>query len=68
MRVETLEDVLWPGLNLKVRQLKSVDGHLVVDAAGCGPPGRCPQCEHPATRATADIGVRYPSYPSAAGG
>ncbi|WP_442815073.1 MULTISPECIES: transposase family protein [unclassified Streptomyces] len=33
-----------------VRQLKAVDGHLVVDAAGCGPPGRCPQCEHPATR------------------
>jgi transposase len=39
-----------PGLELKVRQLMAVDGNLVVDAAGCGPPGRCPQCEHPATR------------------
>ncbi|MCT9094303.1 ISL3 family transposase [Streptomyces sp. ASQP_92] len=50
MRVETIEDVLLPGLNLKVRQLMAVDGNLVVDAAGCGPPGRCPQCERPATR------------------
>ncbi|NGO11532.1 transposase [Streptomyces sp. HC44] len=50
MRVETLEDVLLPGLNLKVRQLMAADGNLVVDAAGCGPPGRCPQCEHPAIR------------------
>ncbi|MET9460044.1 transposase family protein [Streptomyces canus] len=50
MRVETIEDVLLPGLNLKVRQLMAVDGNLVIDAAGCGPPGRCPQCERPATR------------------
>ncbi|MHC5262669.1 transposase family protein [Streptomyces sp. UC4497] len=50
MRVETLEDVLWPGVYLMARQLKTVDGHLVVEAAGCGPPGRCPQCAHPATR------------------
>ncbi|WP_164904822.1 transposase family protein [Streptomyces cyaneus] len=28
----------------------TADGNLVVDAAGCGPPGRCPQCEHSATR------------------
>jgi transposase len=50
MRVETLEDILLPGLNLMVRQLTTVDGNLVVDAAGCGPPGRCPQCAHPAMR------------------
>ncbi|MFI9749490.1 transposase family protein [Streptomyces collinus] len=49
MRVETLEDVLLPGLNLVVRQLMTVGGNLVVDAAGCAPPGKCPQCEHPAT-------------------
>ncbi|WP_408056165.1 transposase family protein [Streptomyces ureilyticus] len=28
----------------------AADGNVVVDAAGCGPPGKCPQCEHPATR------------------
>lgn len=50
MRVETIEDVLFPGLNLMVRRLMTADGNLVVDAAGCGPPGRCPQCKHPATR------------------
>ncbi|MFI8244173.1 transposase family protein [Streptomyces sp. NPDC085866] len=22
----------------------------MVDAAGCGPPGRCPQCDHPGVR------------------
>ncbi|MGP3979028.1 transposase family protein [Streptomyces sp. 8N114] len=32
------------------RQLTTVDGNLVVDAAGCGPPGSCPRCTHPATR------------------
>ncbi|NGO46106.1 transposase family protein [Streptomyces sp. YC419] len=48
--METLKDVLLPGLSLTVRQLKAVDGHLLVDAAGCGPPGACPQCAHPATR------------------
>ncbi|MFE0254290.1 transposase family protein [Streptomyces sp. NPDC059010] len=51
MRVETLEDLHLPGLNLMVRQLMTVDGNLAVDAAGCRPPGRCPQCTHPATRA-----------------
>jgi transposase len=50
MRVETLKDLLVPGLNLTVRQLMTVDGNLMVDAAGCGPPGRCPRCRHPATR------------------
>ncbi|MFF9128325.1 transposase family protein [Streptomyces sp. NPDC014889] len=50
MRVERLEDLLLPGLNLMVRQLMTVDGNLVVDAAVCGPPGRCPQYTHPATR------------------
>ncbi|WP_075033119.1 transposase [Streptomyces mirabilis] len=50
MQVETLEDVLSPGLNLKVRQLIAVDGQLVVDAVGCGPPGKCPQYKQPATR------------------
>ncbi|MET8081537.1 transposase family protein [Streptomyces sp. NPDC005303] len=50
MRVETLKDLLLPGPNLMVRQLTTVDGNLVVDAAGCEPPGNCPQCTHPATR------------------
>ncbi|MEV2234043.1 transposase family protein [Streptomyces phaeochromogenes] len=50
MGLETREDILLPGLNLMVRHLMTVDGNLKVDAAACGPPGRCPQCEHPATR------------------
>ncbi|UQW99300.1 ISL3 family transposase [Streptomyces sp. RerS4] len=50
MKVETLEDVLFPGLNLVVRQVVVADDSLMVDAAGCGPPGGCPQCEHPAAR------------------
>ncbi|MFD8813675.1 transposase family protein [Streptomyces sp. NPDC059627] len=33
-----------------VRQVVAVDDNLGMDAAGCGPPGRCPQCERPATR------------------
>ncbi|MFE9644324.1 transposase family protein [Streptomyces sp. NPDC006365] len=33
-----------------VWQLTTVDGNLVVDAAGCGPRGRCPQCADPATQ------------------
>ncbi|MFD3580923.1 ISL3 family transposase [Streptomyces sp. NPDC058683] len=50
MKTETLEDVLFPGLHLTVRQVVAVDDDLIIDAAGCGPPGRCPQCERPATR------------------
>ncbi|MFJ4831724.1 transposase family protein [Streptomyces sp. NPDC088747] len=50
METETLEDVLFPGLHLTVRQVVAVDDSLIIDEAGCGPPGRCPQCERPATR------------------
>ncbi|MFI6463134.1 ISL3 family transposase [Streptomyces sp. NPDC050538] len=50
VKTETLEDVLFPGLHLTVRQVVAVDDDLIIDAAGCGPPGRCPQCERPATR------------------
>lgn len=53
MKTEALEDLLFPGLRLMVRPVVAVDDTLVIDAAGCGPPGRwpqCPQCERPATR------------------
>lgn len=50
MEMETLEEVLFPGLNLVVRQAVVVDDNLMIDAAGCGPPGPCPQCQHPAAR------------------
>lgn len=50
METETLRDVLFPGLNLIVRQVTITDGNLMVDAAGCGPSGPCPQCQHPAER------------------
>ncbi|MFD9336670.1 ISL3 family transposase [Streptomyces sp. NPDC060028] len=48
--METLQDVLFPGLNLALRQATVVDDDLRVDATGCGPPGTCPVCQHPATR------------------
>ncbi|MCE7052286.1 ISL3 family transposase [Streptomyces purpurascens] len=50
MKAETLEEVLFPGLNLVVRQAVVTDDNLMIDAAGCGPPGTCPQCQHPAAR------------------
>lgn len=50
MEAETLEDVLFAGLNLVVHQVAVVDDDLMVDAACCGPPGPCPQCQHPAAR------------------
>ncbi|MFI9761127.1 transposase family protein [Streptomyces sp. NPDC051963] len=50
MKPETLEDVLFQGLNLAVRQAVVVDDGLMIDATGCGPPGACPQCQQPAAR------------------
>ncbi|MER5217894.1 ISL3 family transposase [Streptomyces sp. NPDC002838] len=50
MQVETCEEVLLPGLNLKARQLVACEDYLVVDAAACGLPVNCPQCQRPAAR------------------
>jgi transposase len=50
MKPETLKDVLFPGLNLVVRQAVVADDGLMIDATGCGPPGACPQCQQPARR------------------
>lgn len=50
MKPETLQDVLFRGLNLVVRQAVVADDGLMIDATGCGPPGACPQCQHPAAR------------------
>ncbi|MFD3612173.1 ISL3 family transposase [Streptomyces atroolivaceus] len=50
MEPETVEDVLFPGLTLVVRQVVVADDCLMIDAAGCGPPGVCPACQHPAAR------------------
>lgn len=58
MKVESLEDFLFPGLNLTVRQALLADGNLMIDAAGCGPPGPCPQCQHSAAR----VHSRYLSH------
>lgn len=38
MQVETLEDVFFPSLNLKVWQVVIEDGRLIVDAAGAALP------------------------------
>ncbi|MER5520744.1 hypothetical protein [Streptomyces sp. NPDC002763] len=40
---ETLRDIFLPELNLMVRQVMTVEGDLMVYAAACGPPGRCPR-------------------------
>ncbi|WP_404962391.1 ISL3 family transposase [Streptomyces sp. 147326] len=50
MKVETPEDVLFPGLDLVVKRAVVADGGMMIDAAGCGSPGACPQCRHPAAR------------------
>ncbi|MFE6906793.1 transposase family protein [Streptomyces erythrochromogenes] len=50
MELETVKDALFPGLTLVVRQAVVLDDHLMIDAAGCGPPGACPACQHPAER------------------
>ncbi|MFB7504823.1 ISL3 family transposase [Streptomyces broussonetiae] len=39
-----------PGSQVVVHQVGTVEGTLVVDAAGCGPPGLCPDCGRRATR------------------
>lgn len=51
-KTEMLGDGLFPGLDLTVRQVVVVDDNLIVDAQGCGPLGRCPQRERPATATT----------------
>ncbi|MFF5490798.1 transposase [Streptomyces virginiae] len=58
MGMETLEDVLFPGLNIVVRQETVEDDSIMVDAACCGPPGSCPLCQHPAAR----VHSRYGRY------
>ncbi|MFF2329600.1 MULTISPECIES: hypothetical protein [unclassified Streptomyces] len=50
MKMEPLEDALFPGLNLVVRQAVVADDGLLIDANGCGPPGACPQCQQPVAR------------------
>ncbi|WP_079154524.1 ISL3 family transposase [Streptomyces subrutilus] len=50
MKVETLEDVLFPGLDLVVQRAVVADDGMMIDATGCGSPGACPQCQHPAAR------------------
>jgi len=46
-----------------VRQCGAVDGRLVVDVAGCGPPVGCPQCGHPATRVHSRYGRHVSGLP-----
>lgn len=50
MKAETLKDVLFPGLDLEVHRAVVADDGMMIDATGYGPPGACPQCQHPAAR------------------
>lgn len=62
---ETREDILPPDLNLIVRQLMTVDGNVMVDAAARSPPGKWKwsQCEHPATRVHSRHGRQVRALP-----
>lgn len=50
MKAEMLKDVLFPGLDVVVQQAVFADDRMIIDATGCGPPGACPQCQHPGVR------------------
>lgn len=48
--IKTIEDVLFPGIGVRVESLEETSGDLVVKAAPIGQPGRCPDCSQRATR------------------
>ncbi|WP_344397049.1 ISL3 family transposase, partial [Streptomyces asiaticus] len=47
---KTVEDVLFPGLGVRVERVSDSSGALVVEAVGTGRPGRCPDCRKQARR------------------
>ncbi|MFE5088645.1 transposase family protein [Streptomyces mirabilis] len=47
---KTVEDVLFPGLGVRVERVSDSSGALVVDAVSIGRPGRCPGCRKQAKR------------------
>ncbi|MFD8089329.1 ISL3 family transposase [Streptomyces malaysiensis] len=50
MASKTVEDVLFPGIDVRVERVSDSSGSLVVEAASTGRPGRCPDCRKRAER------------------
>ncbi|MFH8586495.1 ISL3 family transposase [Streptomyces celluloflavus] len=47
---KTVEDVLFPGIDVRVERVNNSSGLLVVEAVSTGRPGRCPDCRKQASR------------------
>ncbi len=50
MASETVEDVLFPGIGVRVERVSDSSDDLVVEAVSTGRPGRCPDCRKQARR------------------
>lgn len=50
MASKTVEDVLFPGIDVRVEHVSDSSGALVVEAVSTGRPGRCPDCRKQARR------------------
>ncbi|WP_427164084.1 transposase family protein [Streptomyces sp. C1-1] len=50
MASKTVEDVLFPGIAVRVEGVSDSSGILVVDAVSTARPGRCPDCRKQARR------------------
>ena len=50
MASKTVEDVLFPGIDVRVERVSDSSGALVVEAVSTGRPGRCPDCRRQAGR------------------
>ncbi|MFF8848083.1 ISL3 family transposase [Streptomyces sp. NPDC015127] len=44
MGVGSLEDVLFPEIDVRLEQVSFAGEMLILEAAACGPPPRCPEC------------------------
>ncbi|MEV6947873.1 transposase family protein [Streptomyces sp. NPDC051172] len=50
MASKTIEDVLFPGIDVRVERVSDSSGILVVEAVSMARPGRCPNCRKQARR------------------
>lgn len=50
MAIRTIEDVLFPGIGVRVGNVNESSGTLLVEAEAVGKPGRCPDCRSSAGR------------------
>lgn len=50
MASKTVEDVLFPGINVRVERVSDASSVLVVEAVSTAPPGRCPDCRKQSRR------------------